>query len=240
MKNLIKWMTALILHLTTVLMISCVTNGIKPNPNNNAPTIKLFSNVLNNQMLNPMNKFNAANKKKFNTAAPIKIGNANRNNNVIAPSNNNLAPSFNKLLNKCNANNPMNVTKFTNSDAPNAINNDNSNGIAIFNSFNPKKLRVVIGNRSKNAGIPTRSGNARIVPISTIALRTSKTSFNSLNGRLTSATNPTANLLNKLIAGRIVHKGNVNKVAPMLKISSAICAIPLINVNPQSNVGVSS
>ena len=93
-------MTALILHLTTVLITSCPTNGIKNNPSKNAAVIKLFNNVVINHRLNPTNALRAANNKKFNTAAPIKIGNAPRINNVIATSNTNLAANFKNLLNK--------------------------------------------------------------------------------------------------------------------------------------------
>lgn len=193
-----------------------------------------------NHALNPINAFKPANNKKFNNAAPNKIGNAPRINNVIAPSNSNLAPSFNNLLNKCKANIPMNVNKLTINDAPSVANNERTNGIAMFNNFIPKKLRVVNGNRSKNAGIPTNNGNAKIAPISTIALMMSKTSFNNLNGRLTRATKPNANLLNKLSAGRIVHRGNVRSVAPMFNRSNATCAKPLMNVNPQSNAFVTN
>lgn len=191
-------------------------------------------------MLNPVNAFKPLNKKKFNTAAPNKIGNAPRIRSVIAPRVNNLAANFKKLLNRCNANNVINVNPVNNNDNPNATLNDNTNGIATLKNFKPKKLSVVNGRRSKNAGIPTSSGNANIAPTSTIALIMWKKSFNNLNGRLTKATKAKANLLNKLIAGRIVHRGNVRSVAPMLNRSKATCAKPLMNVNPQSNPDVNN
>lgn len=108
----------------------------------------------------------------------------------------------------------------------------------MFKNFNAKKLNVVIGNNSKNTGNPISNGIAKINPISINALIKSKTSFNNLSRRLIRATNTNANLLNKLIAGRIVHNGNVIKVAAILKISSAILTKPLMNVHPQSNAEV--
>lgn len=134
----------------------------------------------------------------------------------------------------------MNVIPATINDNAKALNNDNSNGIKTFNSFNAKKLNVVIGSRSKNAGKPTSNGSAKIAPISTIALTKCKMFFSNLSGRLTKATNANANLLNKLSPGRIVHSGNVRSVAPMLNRSNATCAKPLMNVIPHNNPEVNN
>lgn len=53
-----------------------------------------------NHALNPINAFKPANNKKFNNAAPNKIGNAPRIRSVIAPNANNLAANDKNLFNK--------------------------------------------------------------------------------------------------------------------------------------------
>ena len=227
-------------HLTAVFIRSWVTRGNNNNPRSKAPANNVLSSDVINQAMKARNALSASNKNEFNNAPPNKIGNAPRIRSVIAPNNNNFAPSSMNLLNNIKPKIPINVNRLMINDAANVARSERTNGIAMLMNFNAKKLKVVIGSNSKKPIPPTINGNARIAPISTIALRTSKTSLSNLNGRTTRATNTNASLLNKFNPGRIVHSGNVRSVAPILNKSRATCAKPLMNVHPHNRTDVNN
>lgn len=220
MKNLIKCTNALIEIAVIAPSVKAPSNGPKNNAPAKSPNKRSLANVLNNQMLNPINALTASKKIVFNSCPSNNNGATMKMNpNASSPNKANLIKFF-KMLKRIS--NPIKAKVVKNCTArPIKIENPRAikNGNATFNAVSAKKTPKPINNANgANNNVPRsgkpRSNNILMIPtmMFLMILRIIK---------------PANNLLKKLSPGRIVHSGNVNNVPPNVN-NSANSSSPLL------------